>query len=190
LNAFSSGFAGIILAGGKSVRMGTDKSLVEIGGITLIGRVVKNIEPLCTGIIVSSGNQSLEFLGFRLVEDEYPDCGPMAGILSCLKMATDSWSLVISVDSPFVTRELILFLADQREDFDCVIPVHAHGMEPLIGFYHKRAVPVIQALIESGELKMNNLIRKLNTNYINIDEWLRNNRQLIANLNHPEDIPG
>jgi molybdenum cofactor guanylyltransferase len=181
-------YTGIILSGGKSRRMGRDKSLIKIGNLSLIEHQINLIKPLCSEILISSGNKELEYLGYPLIEDEFQECGPMAGIYSCLMKANYDWSFVISVDTPFVTQELIETLAAQTSGFECVIPFHGNGIEPLVGFYHRQVVTVILGKIKNSELKMSALIESLNVNLVDIDGLIKKDKMIIFNINNPGDL--
>jgi molybdenum cofactor guanylyltransferase len=76
---------GIILAGGQSSRMGTDKAMLQIDGKTLMERAIEICKPICHEILISSNNPKHENFGFTVIPDEIKNCGPMGGIYSCLK---------------------------------------------------------------------------------------------------------
>ena len=75
----------IILAGGKSRRMGTDKALLEIEGISLLNKAIQLCEQVCDTIIISSNHSGHKVFGYPVVADEIANCGPLGGIYSCLR---------------------------------------------------------------------------------------------------------
>lgn len=179
---------GIILTGGKSRRMGSDKALLEIGGESLIDRAIELCRSICDEILVSSDLAEHERKGIRRIEDEQKHCGPMGGIYSCLKQSSNKWNFVWSVDAPFVEKDFIEFLNSQTPGFDAVVPVHGAKTEPLIAFYQKNTLPAFQRLLGEGNYKMHYLLEKISVNHVNAEDWLLRYPKLFHNLNHPEDL--
>lgn len=179
---------GIILAGGKSSRMGTDKAFLEIGGKTLLHRAVEFCQPFCDEILVSSNNPEHKVGGFRLINDEIRDCGPMGGIYSCLKQSKNEWNFVLSVDAVYVQKNFVNFLITGIQGFDVVVPIHSGKKEPLIALYHKKLVREFKLKLEAGNYKMHFLLEEVKTNFINSNHWLETYPKLFYNLNFPEDF--
>ncbi|WP_303921854.1 molybdenum cofactor guanylyltransferase [Draconibacterium sediminis] len=178
----------IILAGGLSQRMGTDKALLELGGKTLLERAIDLCKPFSSELLISSNHQAHTTFGYTVVEDEIKNCGPIGGIYSCLKRSSNDWNLVLSVDTPFVQKSFIDFLKEETRNFEAVVPVHEGKKEPLIAFYHKSTLREIRTMIEDGDYKLHFLLQKLNTNFAESGEWLKKYPKLFQNLNCPEDI--
>lgn len=178
----------IILAGGKSTRMGTDKALIKIEDKSLLEKAIDICDPVCSSILISSNNPAHGKFGYPVVADEIKDCGPIGGIYSCLKKSVTEWNFIISVDTPFVTSDFILFLTTQTGNFDAVVPVHFSDKEPLIALYNKNCLPVIEKQISMQQFKIHHLINQINTNYLNAGEWVENNAHFFSNLNRPEDL--
>ena len=179
---------GIILAGGKSTRMGTDKALLKIEGETLLNRAVKLCQSVCNQIIISSYSADHDVEGIIRIQDEIENCGPMGGIYSCLKHASNDWSFIISVDAAFVTPEFVHFLAENRSSFNAVVPMHERGKEPLIAMYHKNCAESLKMGLESGNFKMYNLLENLDVNFVDAKRWKDQNPGLFHNINSPEDL--
>ena len=179
---------GIILAGGRSKRMGTDKAFLTLNGKTLLERSIELIQPFCDTILISSNNTAHKKSGYKIIPDEIPDCGPIGGIYSCLKQSETVWNFVISVDSVFVEPEFVKFLISEIEEFDAVVPVHSKGKEPLIALYHKNCLIEIEKMLNLGDFKMHNLINSINTKWIASQNWVNKYPQLFRNLNRPEDL--
>jgi molybdopterin-guanine dinucleotide biosynthesis protein A len=180
--------SGFVLAGGKSRRMGTDKALLVVQNEPLLGRMKKLIEPFCNQVFISGSNP--EYAGFDapLIPDIFPECGPISGLYSCLKFSTSEWNLIVSVDSPFVTEELFCLLGSHATDCDCVIPKHEWGVEPLIGIYNKKSLPVIEEMIHAGDFKLMNLLARLNTSYLDCNSLIQKHPRMFLNLNRLEDF--
>lgn len=178
----------IILAGGQSKRMGTDKALLEIDGKTLLERAINLCKSFSSELLISSNHLAHTTFGFPVIEDKIKNCGPMGGIYSCLKHSSNDWNFVMSVDTPFIQKGFIEFLKEETLNFEVVVPVHESKKEPLIAFYHKNALPQIRTRIETGNYKLHFLLQQLNTNFVESGEWLKKYPKLFQNLNYPEDI--
>jgi len=179
--------SGFILAGGKSRRMGTDKALLTFQEEPLLVHMTKLIEPFCDNLAISGQNLDYSTFGIEMIPDLYSDCGPIAGIFSALKYSVSDWNLLVSVDVPFVNEELFLFLISNIGEYDCVIPRHASGVEPLIGLYHRRILPVIEEMIKSGDYRITNLLSKLNIQYLDCNNLIKKYPRLFMNINRMED---
>ncbi|MCY1720339.1 molybdenum cofactor guanylyltransferase [Prolixibacteraceae bacterium Z1-6] len=178
----------IILAGGKSKRMGTDKALLKVGGTALLEKSVALCKTVCNHIIISSNNTEHDKYGYPLVADEIENCGPMGGIYSSLKKSETEWNFIISVDSAYVEPEFVSFLFSQAGDFDAIVPFSSNGREPLIALYNKQSLPVIEENLNTGNFRVNNLLNAINTKWIDAESWIEKYPKLFYNLNRPEDL--
>ncbi|MDX8338341.1 molybdenum cofactor guanylyltransferase [Draconibacterium sp. IB214405] len=178
----------IILAGGKSKRMGTDKALLELDGETLLQRSINLCKPFSSELLISSNHQSHTTFGYRVVEDEIKNCGPIGGIYSCLKQSSNDWNLVLSVDAAYVDSNFLEFLLSNTGDSDAVVPFTEKGAEPLIALYNKSMCPTMEIKLKSGDYRMQNLLKEANTNWLDAGKLLEKNNRLFTNLNRPEDL--
>jgi len=179
---------GIILSGGQSTRMGTDKALLQINGKTFLENTIEMCKPFCQVILISSNNSTHEKFGLGIVPDEFKNCGPLGGIYSCLKKSDTDWNFVISVDAAFVEPEFIKYFISEIDDFDAIVPFHEKGKEPLIAFYHKNCLDAIEKMLGSGNFKMHNLLYKINTKFVDSQRWVERFPEIFCNLNRPEDL--
>jgi molybdopterin-guanine dinucleotide biosynthesis protein A len=179
---------GIVLAGGKSKRMGTDKTFAKLNGKPLIQHALDLLSPFCNHIIISSNNPELKKFGFPVIHDDIPDCGPIGGIYSCLKKSETEWNLILSVDSPKVKPEFIQLLINQTKNYDAIVPVHNNGKEPLIALYHKKSLSKIKKAINSGAYKMHSLLSELQVNYVDAQGWVNQFPNIFQNINKQEDL--
>ena len=178
----------IILAGGKSSRMGTDKVLLKINEKTLLEQTIELVEPICNSILVSSNNPEHEKFGYGIIPDEIKYCGPIGGIYSSLKKSETDWNFIISVDSPFVQKGFIQYLISEIDNSDAIIPIHGKGKEPLIALYHKNCLSEIEKMLDLQHYKMHNLINAVKTKFVDSQNWIENYPDLFRNLNRPEDL--
>lgn len=113
---------GILLAGGQSSRMGTDKALLNVNGETVIERIVRLMSPSASNIIISvNDDEKYAFLGKEVVHDRYPGQGPLSGLHAGLQAAATPWSIIAACDMPFVTEEVFRFLAQKAEEAAAVM---------------------------------------------------------------------
>ena len=179
---------GIILAGGKSKRMGTDKAFIKLNDKTLLEHSIELIQPFCNSLLISSNNLAHEKFGYKIILDKIPNCGPIGGIYSCLKKSETEWNFVISVDSAFIEPEFIKLLISEIDKFDAVVPIHSKGKEPLIALYHKNCLFEIEKMIQSGDFKMHNLLNVIETKVVDAQNRIDKYPNLFRNLNRPEDL--
>jgi len=183
---------GIVLSGGKSRRMGKEKGLCEFRGKPLISYSIEVLDSLCETVIVSANNQleKYEKLGFQVISDEYQEVGPLGGLYSCLKQSKTEINLVLSCDTPFVTKALFVELLPYAHSFDAVIPRHPNGfLEPLTALYHRSALLQMEQQLAAGRYKMIDLLERINTKYVAIGSGNPGlNISVFHNLNSPEDL--
>ena len=145
-------FTAIILAGGRSKRMGTNKALVGYKGKALIQYSLDLALQFTETILISSNSDVFGHLGFQLVRDEYRIHAPLAGIHAGLKMSQTPWNLILTCDMPNVSKGVIdLLLAFLSEADDLLVPFQNGFSEPLCGFYHRNLIPEITANIEQNK---------------------------------------
>jgi molybdopterin-guanine dinucleotide biosynthesis protein A len=179
---------GIILSGGKSTRMGTDKALIQIDGKTLLDKAIETCRQVCHSILISSNHPRHEKSGCKTIPDKIENCGPIGGICSCLKQSQTDWNFVISVDAAFVEAEFASFITSEIDDVEAIVPCHNAGKEPLVALYHKSSLAEMEKMIGLGDFKMHNLLKKLKTKYVDSQVWVERFPDLFRNLNRPDEL--
>ncbi len=179
---------GIILAGGKSSRMGKDKAFIFFKNKMLIKYSIDLAQTFCGSILISANSGVYSQFGYQVVKDEVMGCGPIGGIYSTLKQSESNWNLVVSCDMPLVSQELVDQLISNTRDYDCIIPLYDRFIEPLVGLYHKSCLGKMESLVQQGIYKMNYLIDQLNCNKVDVTGLLAKNPDLFLNVNTPGDI--
>lgn len=174
---------GIVIAGGKSTRMGEDKALMEYEGKRLIDNAISIIEPLCSAIIVSS-NKIIDGIEYLQVKDTFSDIGPIGGLHATLSKSIADNNIIIPCDVPDITSDFYLKMLSEIHDADAVIPRHANNeIEPLIGVYSKRCLLEIENQIAKGDFKMVNLLHRLSVYYFDVKGEAN-----FRNINSPSDF--
>jgi len=168
----------IILAGGKSSRMGTDKATLQVGNETLIERLVRILSPHFDGIIIStSSNAPTPKNNLRYVADEQSGCGPLMAIYSCLKASPSSVNFFIACDIPDVNIPLILRLLSYASSHEIIAPSFKKDFsEPLFAVYNRSILPVIEQQLAAGKLKITDCFPLCNTHIVPFNDtgWYRN----------------
>ena len=165
-----SGMTGIVLAGGRSSRFGTNKALADWRGMTLIESVVNSLLKVLPSVMVVTKNESeLAFLKndrVSVIEDLCRDGHPMGGLFTALRDLKTGHAFVAACDMPFVRPELIEALWRSRADYDAVIPVWKDVRQPLCGVYARGCVGMIRSAIDEGSLGITRLFDVLRTRFM------------------------
>src|ERR1035437_8950358 len=147
-------YTGIILCGGKSQRMGSEKGLVQLNNKALIMYSISLFNNLCSEIIISSNSNHYNKIGFQIIPDIYPDCGPIGGLYSGLKSATNNYCMVAPCDAPFLTIQLYSLLLEYCDDTLAIIPSFNGNLQPVCGIYATKSIHIIEKLIHRKIFKM------------------------------------
>lgn len=167
----------VILAGGESLRMGFDKSLIPLGDGPLIAHIADQLAFFAERLVGSNDQAKYAFLNIPVVGDEKPGCGPLMGILSCVDAAAHELCFVTGCDIPTLDPRFVLDLLDQAADHDIVMPRLADGrVEPLLAVYRKTVVPVARAIVARGGRRVVELLDHLRVRFVPGDSltWYRN----------------
>jgi len=174
----------IVLAGGKSNRMGTDKALLPIRGTTLIETIINQIKDLFSEIIISASEKGkYDFLNYRVITDERQGEGPLMAILSCLRASKNRINFVTACDTPDMNIDFLKKLLYEGKTFDIAVPKYKDGRyEALLAVYTKNIIPVIEEELQKKSRKISRIFSKCKMKYIEMD-----NETWYKNLNTMED---
>lgn len=184
------GLSGVVLAGGRSERFGTDKALVEIHGEKLIERVLRTLDSACEEVFVSANTQDYAYLGYPVVEDAHRGAGPLGGIESALRNSSHEKIVVVACDMPFVKPEFIRLLWGESEGVDVVMPRTNDGLEPLCALYSKTCLPLIERNIHHSRFKVIDFLPEVRTRILGCEEWGKVDPEGLSllNINTPEEL--
>lgn len=180
----------VVLAGGKSSRMGRPKALLPFDGEPLIAHTVRLLQKVFPDIVlVAAPGQELPALPVTLVRDEVAYQGPVAGILYGLRAAREDLCFVTSCDAPFLNGELIAHLLSVATEYDVVVPYWEGRLQPLHAVYRRSVAPLLQEQLERGELRPIFLYQKVRTREVSEEEIRRFDPEGLSfrNMNSPED---
>jgi molybdopterin-guanine dinucleotide biosynthesis protein A len=201
---------GVILAGGKSRRMGRDKALLDFDGAPLIARVIARVQRVCAEtIIVANDAEAYARLGVRVVSDVYPGKGSLGGIFSGLQAAREEYALAVACDMPFLNDALLRHLISLAPQADIVIPrahapsgkakdatryyqlaVKESGLQAMHAIYSKRCLEPMRARLLADDLRIINFFDEVRVRVVEPDQVARFDPQLLSffNVNTPDDL--
>ena len=181
---FMDCFSIVILAGGKSERMGTDKGLLCFNQQPIIKHIIDRLSPICKDIIISANNINYLKFGLDIVEDKYKFCGPISGIVEGLKKVKHNKVIILSCDSPFIKPNLIYHLLNYKTEAEILFTFNKR-VHPFPGLYHKSITNKLDSILEKGERKLQNLYKYFNIENINCANFDRTN---FVNFNTLNDM--
>ena len=188
--------SGYILAGGASSRFGRDKALVEIGGLSMLERMIRLLRAATKEVKLVVGRDDYKKFGLESVADQWPGEGPLGGIITALEDATRSaakseWNLILSCDMPFLTKEWLSFLLRRAEasTAEVILPRSASGPEPLCACYRNRAAAKLRKAFEAGTRKVTDGLKHVTTEVLDEADWKRFDSagRLFWNMNTAAD---
>lgn len=183
--------AGVILAGGKSSRFGSNKALALHQGDALIQGISRRLAGLFPEtLLITNTPEEYGFLGWPMAGDQYPGCGPLAGIHAALRTVAQPRIFVCGCDMPLLNPPLIRFLCELEGDHDIVLPWLDEGPEPLYAVYSKNGLPIIEDQLAKKQYKIGKLFDKLRIRKVTPEEILRIVPDLTTfqNINHQHDL--
>ena len=182
---------GVILAGGASRRMGSNKALLDVEGEPIITRTYRTLARLFHEVIVVTNSpEDYDFLPCRKVPDIYPGYGSIAGLHSAMAHSSMAYSFVTACDMPFLDPAIIRYLCDTRkEGYDAVIPISEGGQEPLHALYSSVCKDIFECAIRQSERKIVDILGKMKILQITYDEMQQVGGQASSflNVNTPEE---
>ncbi|WP_338471094.1 molybdenum cofactor guanylyltransferase [Niallia sp. XMNu-256] len=183
---------GIILAGGKSSRMGTNKALLTIEGKTVIERIVESLEQMVDHIIIVTNHFSdYEFLQLPMVEDKQKDMGPLAGIEAGLSASNTEKNLIVACDMPFISIDLGKYLLTLLDHYQAAVPEIDGQLHPLFAAYRKQIVPRVAQSLSEKQLRIRQLLHTIHVKIVINEELtaqgISTEHIYFFNMNHPNE---
>ncbi len=179
----------IIMAGGDSQRMGTDKASLLLDGQTLLQSVTATMRQLFPQVIISV-RQPRTGIELPQVCDEQPDGGPLAGLVASLGKIETPWAFMVACDMPFVVPEVVELLAKYRLQHQAVVPVvHGHP-QPLAAFYAASCLGPLRASLAAQQESLRGVLQQLDVRYVDEAEMLEADPLLRSffDLDTPQDV--
>jgi len=182
---------GVILSGGKSTRMKTDKAFLKLGSSTMIEELVSRLEKKFSNLmIIANDREKYARFGIEVIEDIIPDKGPLGGIYTGLIKSDSFYNFIFSCDAPFVNPGLIDYMISKAKGSDIIAPRWQDRFEPLHAIYSKNCIGAIERQLGKNELKVTNCFQYVKVRVINEKEISRfvSSQPFFANINTPQDL--
>lgn len=181
----------IVLAGGASRRMGSNKALLPVTDQeTLVSRVVANLAMLSDDIVLVSNTPELYAdLPVRHASDRFVGAGPLAGLHAGLLAVQNRWAFIAACDMPLIDHRLARYMTLMTEGYDVVAPRIDQSIEPLHALVSQVCLPAIEARLQDGQRRMISFYPDVRVRYVESREIAIFDRdgRTFANANTPED---
>jgi FdhD protein len=181
---------GVILAGGASLRMQSDKSLLPLQGARFIDHVHGILDELFDEVlIVTNSPENYTDIDCSKVPDIHAGKGVLAGIHSGLWHASHGKAFVVACDMPFINPQVVRAICTEAAPADVVLPVHAGGFEPLHALYRRSCIEAIAEQLEAGQKRIVSFFPQVHVTNLAADSWLDLDPQGLSfrNINTPEE---
>lgn len=175
-----------IIAGGKSSRMGFDKGMLLLNGTVFIEHIIMSLRKISIkNITIVSGNSKYDFLNCERIEDIYPDKGPVGGIFTALSHSNTEQNIILSVDIPLISPEIITWLISSINKNKLITQVKVGEKTcPLVAVYNKSVSKVFEEHLKRNQLRLNSIIEEISHHTIEAPkEWCF----FLQNINTKED---
>jgi molybdenum cofactor guanylyltransferase len=174
----------IVMAGGKSSRMGRDKCFLPIEGRPMIEYICNKLGPHFEQLLISANDiDRFSFLGFEVIPDKVPGYGPIMGIVSVLEASDHDVNVVIACDMPNIDATFLRRLIRECEGYEGAVPVTgAWLLEPMCAAYHKNILETFRDAVAAGEKKISDVLQRCNIHFIEVGD-----DKPFRNINTKED---
>ena len=173
----------IVMAGGGSRRMKTDKSLLLVNGQTMVEHVIDQLRPHFSEILISAQDEEkYAFTNVTVVKDFVPGRGPLIGMISSLKAASNDLCFIQACDIPETNMVLVKKMLGCSKGYDGVAPRTDEGrLEPLFAVYRKSAIGAMEELLAMGKMRATSVLTACNIKFVDLRKG-----EEIQNLNTAE----
>lgn len=187
--------AAIVLAGGQSSRMGSDKWTLSLEGKSVAERIIHVLAECCSPIYIVVANPSKPFetvnKQVEIIHDLVADCGPLGGVYTGLSHSEATWNLVTACDMPFVSKRLVELMFQRAEETGShvIVPEWGGKLHPLHAVYSKECLERLKAYVFAGGRKVMEFVHTLQPLILSEQEVQVVDPQGLAlfNMNRPDD---
>jgi molybdopterin-guanine dinucleotide biosynthesis protein A len=182
----TTGISVVIIAGGRSSRMGSDKRTLHLGGKSLAQRTLRLAQQLSDDIVVSSNDRLTAFEGYLVVPDRIPGGGPVEGLITALSSIRYPAAVALSVDMPFVTPDLVKRLLDVHLPNEVTFFTNESQMHPFPAIYPAQHVEAIKHAYAHNITSMKGLLNLLPSR--SVPYISKRDPDPFLNINRREDL--
>jgi len=179
-----------LLAGGRSSRMGADKSSLDWRGQPLWQHQLWLAGEISASEVLISGRPDGPYReAAAVVSDEMSDCGPLAGVAALLGSMRSEWLVVVAVDMPLLDGETLRKLIDARHDQVGVVPIINHRSEPLAAVYPRAVLPLAREQLQSADRSLQRFVRTaVMVNLVQLLPWPPERADCFRSVNTPAEF--
>ena len=172
--------------------MGADKSQLTFNGESLLTLSIRKLRSVAMRVIVVVDNSNrLSNVEVETCIDQFPDTGPLGGIVTGLQVLGDGSHLVVACDMPDLNTDILQLLIDNSsETWDAVVPTRNGHPEPLCALYRSSSLPALKAFLSNGGRSVQKSLTTFRTLYLDETAWgcYDLNANSFTNLNYPEEL--
>jgi molybdopterin-guanine dinucleotide biosynthesis protein A len=189
----SNAISSILLAGGRSSRMGKDKARLKLDGeLMILQSIARKLLTISDEVIIATDGRRYDDLGARVkwADDVYPGAGSLVGLYSGLREASSDYALVVACDMPFLNLDLLHYMIALPRSYDVLAPRIGTKVEPLHAIYSKRCLRPIKRLLEAGHKKIIDMFTEVQVCYLppEVVERYDPKHRSFFNINSPEQL--
>ena len=184
---FIADTTGVLLAGGRSRRMGHDKTRIEIGGRPLLYRSLDLLRKYFATILIAGNRPDLTHPDIPSIPDIYPGSA-LGGLYTGLDSAQTDWIFVVPCDMPYPDPRILELLINYRNGYDAVVPRTPQGYEPVFALYHKSCLPHMKSMLQQGQYRIYDFYQSINVHYLEWQHMPEGWERSLLNINTPEQL--
>lgn len=183
----------VILCGGKSSRMGFDKSTIKVRNKFLIEIIGEQLEQVFENIVLlSNDKERLWNTKYMVVEDIIANSGPIGAIYTALKQASSKYVFITACDMPIINLDYIKYMMEliKSENIEGVVSYKSEYVEPLYAFYSIDMINTFEKELKKNNFRLLDIIKSSKMHYIEEKKWREycNNVDIFTNLNYESDL--
>jgi molybdenum cofactor guanylyltransferase len=180
---------GIVLAGGLSSRMQTEKGMVQFCEKPMVQWVLDALQPLVSELVIVANNPVYAQLGYRVVKDDFKEVGPVGGLCTGLRNIRTEVNFVLSCDIPLITSDLLRHLLGQLGDASAIAAQTVERKQPLVSVYRKSCLADLLENVAGGRLRMDTALASAGGRYFTFPGSFGGfDPKCLRNFNSPEDV--
>jgi len=177
---------GIVLAGGASRRMGSDKGLVLYNGRALVEYAIDALKPVCQQLVIITSNPAYRQFGLPIQGDIYPGCGPMGGLHAGMRWSQSAFYLLTPCDMPTINPSILKSLVRQMGQKHAVVLTVDGRPVPVCGIYSHSILSSLEQHLKEKRLKFVDFLQTFD--HLLLDAKLAGIKQPISNINYPDQL--
>ncbi len=184
-------FSLVILAGGRATRMGTNKCVMPLAGKPVVSHILNELSPhAAETFLIANEPAPLLAFGLAIYPDDIPGLGPLGGLATALRRASQPRIVLTACDMPFIRWSLVEYLLSLADSAQVVMPRVGGEAEPLLAVYSRSCLPAIERSLAAGERRMVSFLASVQLREVDEGELLSSDptRMTFFNLNTPDDV--